>query len=234
MKKAFLFDMDGVLFNSMPHHAEAWYQVMHEHYGFVCDRTLFYMYEGMTGEQVIDDMMVEQRGRHGEKWELEKIYQEKSQAFRQMGPADPMTGAAEVLKKVGDAGCVRVVVTGSGQLSLIDKLNHVYPGVFSPERIVSAKDCPIGCGKPKPYPYLKGLEKAGVTAAEAVVVENAPLGVRAGKAAGIFTIAVNTGPLDPQVLKDAGADIVLPSMTALAENFDNILNMLNSTKENEV
>lgn len=70
------------------------------------------------------------------------------------------------------------------------------------------------------------MEKAGVNAAEAVVVENAPLGVRAGKAAGIFTIAVNTGPLDPQVLKDAGADIVLPSMSALAENFDAILSQI--------
>ena len=49
------------------------------------------------------------------------------------------------------------------------------------------------------------------------MVENAPLGVKAAKAAGIFTVAVNTGPLDPQVLKDAGADIVLSSMTELAE-----------------
>ena len=43
MLKAFLFDMDGVLFDSMPKHAEAWYQVMGEHYGFACDRTFFYL-----------------------------------------------------------------------------------------------------------------------------------------------------------------------------------------------
>ena len=53
---------------------------------------------------------------------------------------------------------------------------------------------------------------------EAVVVENAPLGIQAGKAAGIYTIAVNTGPLADQVLTDAGADRVYPSMQALAEN----------------
>lgn len=50
-----------------------------------------------------------------------------------------------------------------------------------------------------------------------MVVENAPLGVEAGHKAGIFTIAVNTGPLDGQVLLDSGADLLLPSMQALCE-----------------
>lgn len=54
----------------------------------------------------------------------------------------------------------------------------------------------VKLGKPHPEPYLMGLEKAGVKSHEAFVVENAPMGVRAGVAAGIFTIAVNTGPLD--------------------------------------
>ncbi len=39
------------------------------------------------------------------------------------------------------------------------------------------------------------LKKGGLKADEAIVVENAPLGVEAGHNAGIFTIAVNTGPL---------------------------------------
>ena len=80
-------------------------------------------------------------------------------------------------------------------------------------------------GKPYPEPYLMGLEKAGralglttpLPASQAVVVENAPLGIQAAKAAGIFCIAVNTGPLEDQILYDAGADIVLPGMAELAE-----------------
>jgi len=63
-----------------------------------------------------------------------------------------------------------------------------------------------------------GLQKAGnLQPSEAMVVENAPLGVRAGKAAGIYTIAVNTGPLPDKVLLDAGANILFPSMTALSD-----------------
>ena len=48
-------------------------------------------------------------------------------------------------------------------------------------------------GKPHPEPYLMALEKGGFNVNEAIVIENAPLGVQAGIAAGIFTIAVNTG-----------------------------------------
>ena len=72
-------------------------------------------------------------------------------------------------------------------------------------------------GKPDPEPYLMGLEKAGVKAEEAIVVENAPLGVESAKGAGIFTIAANTGPLEDNILKEAGADIVLPGLQAVAQ-----------------
>ena len=63
-----------------------------------------------------------------------------------------------------------------------------------------------------------GLKKAGVNPWEAIVIENAPLGVEAGVAANIFTVAVNTGPLNDQILLDAGADLLYPSMTALASS----------------
>lgn len=244
MLKAFLFDMDGVLFDSMKNHSEAWYQVMGERYGFTCDRSIFYMYEGSTGVQTIDSFFMKQRGRHATDEEWQQIYKEKSDVFTSLGPALPMPGAADVLRKVGEMGLTRVVVTGSGQLSLVSRLDGAYPGVFDWDHIVWGKDCPNGHGKPHPDPYLIGLRKAAgnkspidwesddpfglkthskadqykmINPSEAIVVENAPMGVQAAKAAGIFTIAVNTGPLDPQVLKDAGADVVLGSMVDLAE-----------------
>ena len=61
-----------------------------------------------------------------------------------------------------------------------------------------------------------GLQKAGVAANEAIVSEKAPMGVEAGVAAGIFTIAVNTGPLPDQVLVDRGANLLFPDMATLA------------------
>lgn len=218
--------MDGVLFDSMKNHAEAWYQTMGEHYGFTCDRTLFYMYEGSTGAQTIDALFVEQRRRHATPEEIDKLYTEKSNCFTQLGPAEPMPGARDVLRKVGEKSLKRVLVTGSGQASLIERLQRTYPGVFDSGNIVWGKDCPIGHGKPHPDPYLMGLEKAGgLNPEEAIVIENAPLGVRAGKAAGIFTVGVNTGPLEPSVLKEAGADIVLGSMEELSERLDEMIEL---------
>lgn len=80
-------------------------------------------------------------------------------------------------------------------------------------------------GKPSPEPYLRGLAKAGVRADEALVIENAPMGVQAAVAAGIFTIAVNTGPIPPQKLYEAGADILFPDMLSLAAVFGEIVGL---------
>ena len=54
------------------------------------------------------------------------------------------------------------------------------------------------------------------------MVENAPLGVQAATAARIFTIAVNTGPLPDQVLLDAGADLLFPSVQSLYEHWEEV------------
>ena len=67
-----------------------------------------------------------------------------------------------------------------------------------------------------------GLRKADIQPSEAIVVENAPLGIQAARAAGIFTIAVNTGPLPDSVLYEAGANIVMPSMQHLADHWEEI------------
>ena len=58
---------------------------------------------------------------------------------------------------------------------------------------------------------------------ESIVIENAPLGVEAGARAGAFTVAVTTGPIPEDELWRAGADLVLPSMEALADNLDELL-----------
>jgi HAD superfamily hydrolase (TIGR01509 family) len=133
-----------------------------------------------------------------------------------------MPGAREVLEQVGDFGLMAVVVTGSGQRSLIGKLENIYSGVFKKDRMVTAYD--VEYGKPHPEPYLMGLEKAGVKSNEAIVIENAPMGVEAAVAARIFTIAVNTGPLADDVLLNAGADLLYPDMKSLAGDWIKLMN----------
>lgn len=213
--KAVLFDMDGVLFDSMPRHAKAWLEVCRNH-GLNISLEEPYLHEGRTGDDTIDIFARRFWGRPATDVEKHEIYEEKCRIFNAYPAEAPqMPGARELLTKVRDEGLKIVVVTGSGQESLLSRLENGYHGFFSRELVVSSHDTLRG--KPSPDPYLKGLEKAGIAANEAVVVENAPLGVKAAVAAGIFTIAVNTGPLSPQTLSEAGANLVFPSMQALAD-----------------
>ena len=211
--------MDGVLFNSMPYHSEAWHQVMKSH-GLNLSREEAYMHEGRTGAATINIVFQRELGREASQEEIEKIYKEKSILFNTHPEAERMPGAWVLLKKIISEVLITMVVTGSGQLSLLERLEHNFPGMFHKELMVTAFD--VKYGKPDPEPYLMALKKGGIKASEAVVVENAPLGVEAGHKAGIFTIAVNTGPLDGQVLLDSGADLLLPSMQALCDTWDNL------------
>ena len=215
--KAVLFDMDGVLFDSMPYHSEAWHTVMKSH-GLTLSREEAYMHEGRTGASTINIVFQRELGREATQEEIESIYQEKSVLFNSYPEAKPMPGAWELLQKVKKDGLIPMVVTGSGQLSLLERLEHHYPGMFHKELMVTAFD--VKYGKPNPEPYLMALKKAHLQPNEALVIENAPLGVQAGVAAGIFTIAVNTGPLPDQVLWDEGANLLFPSMPAFNENWE--------------
>lgn len=215
--KAVLFDMDGVLFDSMPRHAKAWATVCRKHGMDIADEEPYY-HEGRTGDDTIDIFAREFWGRNATAEEKHGIYEEKCRVFNSYPEEAPqMPGAKELLSKVRGEGLKIVVVTGSGQESLLSRLEHGYHGFFKRELVVSSHDTEHG--KPAPDPYLKGLEKGGLKPNEAVVVENAPLGVKAAVAAGIFTVAVNTGPLNPQVLSEAGASIVFSSMQALADEW---------------
>lgn len=218
--KAVLFDMDGVLYDSMRYHAQAWSEVAQK-YNLTSTLELFYLFEGQTGFSTINELFRRTFHRDATEEEKKRIYDEKSALFSRYSDGSPMTGAAEVLAAVRNDGLERLVVTGSGQHSLLEKLNHSYPGHFKREKMVTAFD--VKQGKPHPEPYLMGLQKAGVSAHEAFVVENAPLGVEAAVAAGIFTIAVNTGPLDDAVLLEAGADLLFPDMMSLANAWPEIM-----------
>lgn len=220
--------MDGVLFDSMPYHADAWHKTMKAH-GLHLSKEEAYLHEGRTGAGTIHIVCQRQLGRDATPEEIENIYHEKSIEFNKNPEAPRMPGAWELLQKIKSEGLVPMVVTGSGQRSLLDRLDHNFPGMFRQELMVTAFD--VKHGKPHPEPYLMALEKGGLRPDEAIVIENAPLGVEAGHKAGIFTIAVNTGPLDGQVLLDAGADLLFPSMQALCNEWEEVFHQPHQIKK---
>ena len=220
--KAFFFDQDGVLYNSMPYHAVSWAYAMTKH-GLPYTPEETYRNEGRTSTGVIQEHHQRVFGTPASLELVEAIYADKSAYFNQLTGGFPGTipGVSEVLHYLHDHGIQCWVVTGSGQRNLIDALNETFDHVFT--GIISSFDVKIG--KPNPEPYLKAWEKSGFKKEECFVVENAPLGVRAAKAAGLFTFAVNTGPLPNQLLADEGADVILPDMKALLEFLQNNLHI---------
>jgi len=72
-------------------------------------------------------------------------------------------------------------------------------------------------GKPDPEPYIKGAGLLGVPASKCVVFEDAPAGIRSGKAAGALVIATRTTSPDSE-LEAAGADWILPAYENLSVN----------------
>ena len=210
--KAFFFDMDGVLFNSMPRHAIAWEEVMKLH-GLPFTAYDCYINEGRTGESVIREAFQKALGRDATPDEVTTIYAEKSAYYHQLLQTTTPTipGIEDVLHFVKEKGAQIWVVTGSGMRTLLDSLNTVFPAIFQKDRMITAFD--VTRGKPDPEPYLKAWERSGLPKEQCVVIENAPLGIRSGKAAGLTVYAVNTGILKREDL--AQADKVFDSMTEL-------------------
>ena len=225
--QAVLFDMDGVLFDSMPIHARAWSKTLHE-FGLNFTEEESYLHEGRTGSGTINIVFNREKGRDATPDEIKRIYDRKTALFDASHESPVMPGALELLEQIKANDLQRILVTGSGQNALISKMNHFFPGYFTPEGMVTAYD--VKKGKPDAEPYLKGLRKAGVRACNAVVVENAPLGIIAAKTAGIFTIAVNTGKLADHFLTDAGADLLFKGMLALSKAWNELFSQINNTK----
>lgn len=220
--KAALIDMDGVLYDSMKYHTLAWHKMMSE-VGIECSREEFYLYEGMTGKATINLLFQRKYGRIAGEEEWRKLYEKKAEYFVEIGKKEVMPGANAMLQNLIDCGIDRVLVTGSAQNSLIKYIDSDFPGAFEPQKRITALD--VTKGKPDPEPYLKGLEKAGVSHTNAIVIENAPLGAQAGHAAGCFTIGITTGPLSESDLYNAGADIVFDSMQSFADNLHLLLTL---------
>ena len=214
--RAYFFDMDGVLFDSMPRHAIAWEEVMKRHELPFTARDC-YINEGRTGESVIREAFQNVLGRDATPEEVKTIYAEKSAYYHQLLKTTTPTipGVAEVLQFVKECGYQVWVVTGSGMRTLLDSLNNVFPTIFQQDRMITAFD--VVKGKPDPEPYLKAWECSGLQKEQCFVIENAPLGVRSGKAAGLTVYAVNTGILTREDLQQAGADQVFDSMTELLD-----------------
>lgn len=204
--KAIFFDMDGVIYDSMGNHSEAWSKAF-GYLGWDFPLEQVYLNEGRTGSSTIHLLYQEKLGRPAANEEIDLIYRKKTEFFDKMPQPKPMPGISKLMERAKSEGMEIWVVTGSGQDLLLEELCNDFSGLVQKGKIISGKD--VTHCKPHPEPYLTALARSGYAADQVVVIENAPLGVEAAKAAGIYTIAINTGILADEILWNSGADVVV-------------------------
>ncbi|HSV97869.1 MAG TPA: HAD family phosphatase [Spirochaetota bacterium] len=208
--RSILFDMDGVIVDSMRQHAECWIRVFREH-GLTLSTEDIYLREGMSGIGSIIDIFRSKGQAIPSPDEMKSLQERKLELFERH-PVHVYPEVNGILEFLSMKGVVLGLVTGSLRRSV----NYVLPGSIQ-ERfasIVTVDD--IQNGKPHPEPYLKALEEVGFRPEEVLVIENAPLGIASAKSAGLRCFALTT-TLDAERL--ANADRVFSSHKELDSCF---------------
>lgn len=207
MIKAVIFDMDGVLVDSMPYHADAWKIVFGE-IGIHIRREDIYDIEGSNHEGIIR-LVFEKAGRIPEPEDFLRLARKKREVFARRNKVTVFDGIHECLNFLKNR-CLLGVVSGSDKAVVFELLERFFPNTF--DAIVTGND--VKQGKPSPEPYLKAVGMLKLEKDECIVIENAPLGVESAKRAGLFCIGIPTY-IEAQRLKDA--DVVLANHGMLKE-----------------
>jgi len=198
MIRAILFDHDGVLVDSMPYHVEAWKRVM-ARYGIEVDPVEIYLAEGATTMEVAAELF-HRHNKPASPDEVQKLVREKRDVYLANNATQINDGVIEVLEYLKENRYRLALVTGSIRSQVEPVLGPEICGWF--DCIVTAED--VERGKPDPEPYLRAIQRLHIAPSEALVVENAPLGIRAGKSAGCGVVAI-TSTLSPYHLREADA-----------------------------
>ncbi len=180
--KAYLFDCDGTVVDSMPLHYLAWRKALDV---WSCDfpEELFYEWGGKPVDQILADLSSAQ----GLTIPLAETAQLKEDYFHDALPQ--LTAVAEVLEHIDDAhGRVPfAIVSGGGRFSVKRSLEQLHL-LDRFDTLVCAED--YTHAKPHPEPYLIAAERLGVSPANCLVFEDTQLGVDAAEAAGMKWVKV--------------------------------------------
>jgi beta-phosphoglucomutase len=208
--KAVLFDMDGVILNSMPYHVQAWKEALQGVECEVCEE-LLYLYEGAIEPATAVRIFCE-HGCHITEKDFELVFQAQKRIFhaKYRHQITPYPEVPHLLQALHDLGLTMAVVTSSHLEIVMSTLPLEVSAYLS--HIVTGDR--ISRRKPHPDPYLAAASALRLKNTECLVVENAPAGIQAAKAAGMECVAITT-TLEAHHLKDA--DHTLEGHQALQE-----------------
>lgn len=202
---AVLFDMDGTLVDSTASVVRSWVRLAEEN-GITVARLQAAAGHGRPARDIVADLFPPaERARA-----LERI---TGLEITDVDGVTELPGAGDALRACGDAGAI--VTSCANDLALA---RQQAAGIPVPEVVVTADD--VTRGKPDPEPFLRAAAILGVDPARCLVVEDAPAGLRAGRAAGMTTLAVTTTHEADELGSEGLAHHVVPDLAAVAMTRD--------------
>jgi beta-phosphoglucomutase len=204
--KAIIFDMDGVIVDSMPYHFLAWYEALRP-WGIRVTCFDVFAKEGEKWQKSLYDFLKKANIKPEQKT-LQAIFKERQRIFKKYFRRFIFKGAEEFLIYLKNNGHTLGLVTGTPT----DEIKTILPikirNLFT---CIIAGDL-VKKGKPHPEPYLKAAKYLKLKPSECIVVENAPYGIESAKKAGMFCIAITTS-LPKEYLKKA--DIIVEDLETI-------------------
>ena len=199
--RAVFMDMDGVVVDSIPNHSRAWCEAFAAH-GITIDPVLPRLREGekalLTCRWLSDHYDL-----GWTKEQCAELVDAKRQLYRSYGVPGLYSEVNRLLDDLGARHLPCVLVTGSARVNVIHSLGDT---LHRFHHVIAAED--VMHGKPDPEPYLRAVDRVMLPPAECLVVENAPFGIQAARAAGCQVVAL-TSTLAAEHLCEA--DLVLNS-----------------------
>jgi beta-phosphoglucomutase len=207
---AMIFDMDGVVLDSMPMHLITWQQALAP-LGIRPSADDLYPLEGMPTEQTAQRLTEALTGQACTETEARDLAATKRTIFRESFDPTFVPGIVPLLHDLRGRGYRLGLVTGSAR-SVVDETLAPAGLLDHFDTVVTGDQ--VSHGKPDPEPYRRAARELGLRPSECLAVENAPLGIRSAKAAAMGCVALAT-TLPMKALSDAGADHVFADGQAL-------------------
>ena len=186
--KGVIFDLDGVLVDSMTAHYKAWKTTFEEISSLQVDERSIYLLEGMRGIDLVEEIF--KKYNYTDLSKTQVVIRRKDELFKSEMNIRPYDKVNDILQELR---CIKGIVSGSGKQDVISIMNQCFQeNIF--EIVLTGDD--IIHGKPDPEGFKLFLQRANLNPSDALVVENSPLGVKASNNAGIKPIVVlNNSPL---------------------------------------
>ena len=209
--KALIFDMDGTMIDSMPHHASTWQDFALKHGLSIEIDELMRRTTGRTGLECVRLLMDQPDMDDALAWEL---VHEKERLYRDIfGPIFREVAGFSAFYAATRARGLKVGVGTAGDIHNVEfALGHLR---MNPPPDAIARGDEGLTGKPTPAIFLAAAERAGVLPAHCIVFEDAPFGIEAARRAGMRAVGICT--------TTTAEELAGPHVITCVRNYDELL-----------